>query len=126
MKHQHLTVYLHILHNVYLLYFYCYHLWPFTVHLPVPSTSIKNSVQVAEIEASAQFGDLIEFAYPVGYSHWGVYDGDGYVIHFAVAGRKNNSRVSFQNRSFGILTINTPVQIFLITRFRCVRGVQCL
>ncbi|MCI4380490.1 hypothetical protein PGIGA_G00240650 [Pangasianodon gigas] len=44
------------------------------------------AVQVAEIEASAHFGDLIEFAYPIGYSHWGVYDGDGYVIHFAVAG----------------------------------------
>ncbi|KAK3566196.1 hypothetical protein QTP86_028904 [Hemibagrus guttatus] len=41
--------------------------------------------QVAEIEASAHFGDLIEFLYPIGYSHWGVYDGDGYVIHFAVA-----------------------------------------
>uniref|UniRef100_A0A3B1K1S7 Si:ch211-229n2.6 n=1 Tax=Astyanax mexicanus TaxID=7994 RepID=A0A3B1K1S7_ASTMX len=35
--------------------------------------------------ASAHFGDLIEFSYPIGYSHWGVYDGDGYVIHFAVA-----------------------------------------
>lgn len=46
------------------------------------------AVQVAEIEASAQFGDLIEFAYPIGYSHWGVYDRDGYVIHFAVAGKQ--------------------------------------
>ncbi|KAL6459388.1 hypothetical protein MHYP_G00328600 [Metynnis hypsauchen] len=41
--------------------------------------------QVAEIVANAQFGDLIEFSYPIGYSHWGVYDEDGYVIHFAVA-----------------------------------------
>ncbi|XP_060786941.1 phospholipase A and acyltransferase 4-like [Neoarius graeffei] len=41
--------------------------------------------QVAEIKASAHFGDLIEFVYPIGYSHWGVYDGDGYIIHFAVA-----------------------------------------
>ncbi|KAG7273363.1 hypothetical protein CRUP_022906, partial [Coryphaenoides rupestris] len=32
-----------------------------------------------------QFGDLIEFAYPIGYSHWGVYDEDGFVVHFAVA-----------------------------------------
>jgi len=32
---------------------------------------------------------LIEFAYPIGYSHWGVYDEDGYVIHFAVAGENN-------------------------------------
>ncbi|KAI5095331.1 hypothetical protein C0J45_15406 [Silurus meridionalis] len=41
--------------------------------------------QAAEVEASAHFGDLIEFVYPIGYSHWGVCDGDGYVIHFAVA-----------------------------------------
>lgn len=50
--------------------------------------------QVAEIVASAHFGDLIEFAYPVGYSHWGVYDGDGYVVHFAVAGRKTYNNFS--------------------------------
>ncbi|XP_072536851.1 phospholipase A and acyltransferase 4-like [Salminus brasiliensis] len=41
--------------------------------------------QVAEIVANAQFGDLIEFSYPIGYSHWGVYDEDGYVMHFGVA-----------------------------------------
>ncbi|XP_066515497.1 phospholipase A and acyltransferase 2-like [Hoplias malabaricus] len=41
--------------------------------------------QVAEVLATAQFGNLIEFCYPIGYSHWGVYDGEGYVIHFAVA-----------------------------------------
>lgn len=35
--------------------------------------------------ATAKFGDLIEFAYPIGYSHWGVYDEEGHVIHFAVA-----------------------------------------
>ncbi|XP_030641012.1 phospholipase A and acyltransferase 3-like [Chanos chanos] len=45
--------------------------------------------KVNNIVATAQFGDLIEFAYPERwpylkwYSHWGVYDGDGYVIHFA-------------------------------------------
>ncbi|XP_076841608.1 phospholipase A and acyltransferase 4-like [Brachyhypopomus gauderio] len=44
-----------------------------------------DEVQVADIIHSAQFGDLIEFAYPIGYSHWGVYDEHGYVIHFAVA-----------------------------------------
>ena len=38
--------------------------------------------------STAQFGDLIEFIYPIGYSHWGVYDEDGYVIHFAVAGEE--------------------------------------
>ncbi|XP_028850460.1 HRAS-like suppressor 2 [Denticeps clupeoides] len=41
--------------------------------------------QVEEILAHGQFGDLIEFSYPIGYSHWGVYDEDGHVIHFAVA-----------------------------------------
>ncbi|KAJ8257240.1 hypothetical protein GJAV_G00183440 [Gymnothorax javanicus] len=41
--------------------------------------------QVKDIESNAKFGDLLEFSYPIGYAHWGVYDGDGYVIHFAVA-----------------------------------------
>ncbi|XP_074536803.1 phospholipase A and acyltransferase 2-like [Halichoeres trimaculatus] len=41
--------------------------------------------QIEEIISTAKFGDLIEFSYPIGYSHWGVYDGDGYVVHFAVA-----------------------------------------
>ncbi|XP_034064590.1 phospholipase A and acyltransferase 2-like [Gymnodraco acuticeps] len=41
--------------------------------------------QVEKITSIAKFGDLIEFSYPIGYSHWGVYDEDGYVIHFAVA-----------------------------------------
>ncbi|XP_065104492.1 phospholipase A and acyltransferase 2-like [Paramisgurnus dabryanus] len=41
--------------------------------------------QVEHIVSTAQFGDLIEFAYPIGYAHWGVYDGDGYIVHFAVA-----------------------------------------
>ncbi|XP_070766823.1 phospholipase A and acyltransferase 4-like [Enoplosus armatus] len=41
--------------------------------------------QVDEIVSTAKFGDLIEFSYPIGYSHWGVYDDDGCVIHFAVA-----------------------------------------
>ncbi|XP_035521413.1 phospholipase A and acyltransferase 2-like [Morone saxatilis] len=41
--------------------------------------------QVEEIVSTAKFGDLIEFSYPIGYSHWGVYDGDGHVLHFAVA-----------------------------------------
>lgn len=39
--------------------------------------------------STAKFGDLIEFSYPIGYAHWGVYDGDGHVIHFAVAGEDN-------------------------------------
>lgn len=41
--------------------------------------------QIENIVSTAQFGDLIEFAYPIGYSHWGVYDEDGFVVHFAVA-----------------------------------------
>uniref|UniRef100_A0A3Q3IC87 LRAT domain-containing protein n=1 Tax=Monopterus albus TaxID=43700 RepID=A0A3Q3IC87_MONAL len=40
---------------------------------------------VDEIVSTAKFGDLLEFSYPIGYSHWGVYDEDGYVFHFAVA-----------------------------------------
>uniref|UniRef100_A0A8P4G6N4 LRAT domain-containing protein n=1 Tax=Dicentrarchus labrax TaxID=13489 RepID=A0A8P4G6N4_DICLA len=39
-----------------------------------------------KIVSTAKIGDLIEFSYPMGYSHWGVYDGDGHVIHFAVQG----------------------------------------
>ncbi|CAJ1055247.1 phospholipase A and acyltransferase 2-like [Xyrichtys novacula] len=41
--------------------------------------------QVEDVLATAKFGDLIQFSYPIGYSHWGVYDEDGFVIHFAVA-----------------------------------------
>ncbi|KAL6108596.1 uncharacterized protein ACO6RY_19083 [Pungitius sinensis] len=55
--------------------------------------------QVEEITTTAKFGDLIEFAYPIGYSHWGVYDQDGYVFHFAVADEKqlmNNIRTYLQ------------------------------
>ncbi|KPP69554.1 retinoic acid receptor responder protein 3-like, partial [Scleropages formosus] len=40
---------------------------------------------VSQVVAAGCFGDLIEFSYPIGYSHWGVYDGDEYVVHFAVA-----------------------------------------
>ncbi|XP_051525098.1 phospholipase A and acyltransferase 4-like [Myxocyprinus asiaticus] len=46
---------------------------------------MEYAEQVAQIVSTAHFGDLIEFSYPIGYSHWGVYDGDGYVIHFGVA-----------------------------------------
>ncbi|XP_041702291.1 phospholipase A and acyltransferase 2 isoform X2 [Coregonus clupeaformis] len=41
--------------------------------------------QIDEIVSAAKFGDLIELSYPIGYSHWGVYDEDGHIIHFAVA-----------------------------------------
>ncbi|KAK1801458.1 hypothetical protein P4O66_022719 [Electrophorus voltai] len=44
-----------------------------------------HDVQVAELSNTAQFGDLIEFSYAIGYSHWGVYNEYGYIIHFAVA-----------------------------------------
>lgn len=46
-------------------------------------------MQAEEIASTAKFGDLIEFSYPIGYSHWGVYVEDGNVIHFAVAGEDN-------------------------------------
>ncbi|CAI5655694.1 HRAS-like suppressor 2 [Oreochromis niloticus] len=44
--------------------------------------------QIDNIVSTAKFGDLIEFSYPLGYSHWAVYDDDGHVIHFAVADEK--------------------------------------
>ncbi|XP_037099813.1 phospholipase A and acyltransferase 2-like isoform X1 [Syngnathus acus] len=56
--------------------------------------------QIEEIAARAEFGDLIEFSYPIGYSHWGVYDDDGHVIHFAVAEEGHvlgNIRTSLQS-----------------------------
>ncbi|XP_012689957.2 phospholipase A and acyltransferase 2-like [Clupea harengus] len=41
--------------------------------------------QIQYIVDNGRFGDLIEFSFPVGFSHWGVYDGEGHVTHFAVA-----------------------------------------
>ncbi|XP_026784420.3 phospholipase A and acyltransferase 2 [Pangasianodon hypophthalmus] len=63
----------------------CVRILDFFLVRKTTTAAMDYKEQVAEIEASAHFGDLIEFAYPIGYSHWGVYDGDGYVIHFAVA-----------------------------------------
>ncbi|KAM9778163.1 phospholipase A and acyltransferase 2-like isoform 1-T1 [Syngnathus typhle] len=40
--------------------------------------------QIEEISSKAKFGDLIEFSFPIGYSHWAVYDDDGHVIHLPV------------------------------------------
>ncbi len=56
--------------------------------------------QVEQVVSTAQFGDLVEFTYPVGYSHWGVYDGDGYIIHFAVAGKHENIHFSLNTLLF--------------------------
>ncbi|XP_078143216.1 phospholipase A and acyltransferase 1-like [Centroberyx gerrardi] len=43
-------------------------------------------LQIDKNVSTAETGDLIEFAYPgTGFSLWGVYDGDGHVIHFGVA-----------------------------------------
>ncbi|XP_069581712.1 phospholipase A and acyltransferase 2 [Brachyistius frenatus] len=56
--------------------------------------------QVEDIVSTAKFGDLIEFSYPIGYSHWGVYDDDGCVIHFAVSDEgqvMNRVRTSLQS-----------------------------
>lgn len=52
-------------------------------------------MQVQGIVSTAKFGDLIEFSYPIGYSHWGVYDEGGYVIHFAVAGEDNFQYITY-------------------------------
>ncbi|XP_028309746.1 retinoic acid receptor responder protein 3-like isoform X2 [Gouania willdenowi] len=46
---------------------------------------MSYELQLVMIMYTAKFGDLIEFSYPIGYSHWALYDGDGYVVHFAVA-----------------------------------------
>lgn len=56
------------------------------------------SSQIEEIVSTAQFGDLIEFAYPIGYSHWGVYDEDGFVIHFAVAGENCLQQLTYSRQ----------------------------
>ncbi|KAJ8377445.1 hypothetical protein AAFF_G00260030 [Aldrovandia affinis] len=55
------------------------------IALPRQAPTMDYEEQVRDVVSNAQFGDLIEFAYPIGYSHWGVYDEDGHVIHFAVA-----------------------------------------
>ncbi|XP_037628422.1 phospholipase A and acyltransferase 4-like [Sebastes umbrosus] len=55
--------------------------------------------QVEQINSTAKLGDLIEFSYPIGYSHWAVYDEDKHVFHFAVADEgklMNNVRTAIQ------------------------------
>lgn len=59
------------------------------MHL-LPSSVVAVFPKIEEIASSAQFGDLIEFSYPIGYSHWAVYDDDKHVIHFAVAGEQRS------------------------------------
>lgn len=54
--------------------------------------------QVQQVVSMAAFGDLIEFSYPIGYSHWGVYAGEGHVVHFAVAGE-----IKLQSGTEGVL-----------------------
>ncbi|KAM3873337.1 phospholipase A and acyltransferase 4-like [Diretmus argenteus] len=45
-----------------------------------------TETQVDKNLSTAEIGDLIEFTYPsAGVSCWGVYVGDGHVIHFGVA-----------------------------------------
>nr|XP_057921385.1 phospholipase A and acyltransferase 2-like [Doryrhamphus excisus] len=61
---------------------------------------MNREAQIEEIVSKAKFGDLIEFSYPIGYSHWGVYHTVGHVIHFAVAEESTimrNVRTSLQN-----------------------------
>uniref|UniRef100_A0A673HG02 HRAS-like suppressor 2 n=1 Tax=Sinocyclocheilus rhinocerous TaxID=307959 RepID=A0A673HG02_9TELE len=52
--------------------------------------------------------NLIEFSYPIGYAHWGVYDGDGYVIHFAVAGKHENFHLKTKIRRQLLSEVNVP------------------
>lgn len=61
------------------------------VHIVICANAFVYQTQVKNIVSTAKFGDLIEFSYPIGYSHWAVYDEGGYIIHFAVAGKKNIS-----------------------------------
>ncbi|XP_054617990.1 phospholipase A and acyltransferase 2-like [Dunckerocampus dactyliophorus] len=59
-----------------------------------------QKAQIEEIVSTAKLGDLIEFSYPIGYSHWGVYHEDGHVVHFAVAEEStimSSIRTSLQN-----------------------------
>ncbi|CDQ71744.1 unnamed protein product [Oncorhynchus mykiss] len=39
------------------------------------------SLHIDDILSATKFGDLIELSYPIGYSHLGVYDEDGHIIH---------------------------------------------
>lgn len=46
-------------------------------------------LQTDQSVSTAETGDLIEFVNPLlGLSLWGVYVGEGYVIHFGVGGKK--------------------------------------
>ncbi|KAL7851494.1 hypothetical protein AOLI_G00218500 [Acnodon oligacanthus] len=45
---------------------------------------MDGSAEIGDIVCCGQFGDLIEFSYPIGFSHWGVYEGEGHIVHFAV------------------------------------------
>uniref|UniRef100_A0A3B4GA46 Si:ch211-229n2.6 n=1 Tax=Pundamilia nyererei TaxID=303518 RepID=A0A3B4GA46_9CICH len=51
---------------------------------------LTSRLPIDNIVSTAKFGDLIEFSYPLGYSHWAIYDDDGHVIHFAVAATNDN------------------------------------
>lgn len=49
--------------------------------------SVLISLQVDQSVATAETGDLIEFVHPwSGLSLWGVYFGEGFVMHFGVGG----------------------------------------
>ncbi|XP_071393930.1 phospholipase A and acyltransferase 4-like [Centroberyx affinis] len=59
--------------------------------------SILSQITEKQIDknvSTAEIGDLIEFVYQgTGFSLWGVYDGDGHVIHFGVADENLMQRV---------------------------------
>ncbi|KAM9439154.1 phospholipase A and acyltransferase 2-like [Clarias gariepinus] len=54
---------------------------------------MASSAEIKNIIRCGQLGDLIEFKYPIGFSHWGVYEGDGQVVHFAVADENELQRM---------------------------------
>ncbi|XP_057679546.1 uncharacterized protein LOC130907989 isoform X1 [Corythoichthys intestinalis] len=56
------------------------------VNIQFKGSGMDLEAQIEEISSSAKFGDLIEYTSPMGFSHWAVYDDDGHVIHFALAG----------------------------------------
>uniref|UniRef100_A0A8C1EBX3 Uncharacterized protein n=1 Tax=Cyprinus carpio TaxID=7962 RepID=A0A8C1EBX3_CYPCA len=70
--------------------------------------AITRHLTLKQVVSTAQFGDLIEFSYPIGYAHWGVYDGDGYVIHFGVAGEHENVYFKTKIRRQLLSEINVP------------------
>ncbi|KAM4609864.1 phospholipase A and acyltransferase 2-like [Polymixia lowei] len=88
--------------------------------------------QIEEIVSTAKFGDLIEFAYPIGYSHWGVYVENGHVIHFAVAeeGHLMNKVRNYLQTAFPVcgdlLIGETKIRRMLLSEVNVPKGAHVL